>query len=117
MDKIPTQEEYEDALKDDTDLDKMIIKLGELNELVYEDLILYINTTYWVGKGDFKLVWIGNSVEFPEGECKIVWDRLVNDYASHTTLSLLKLKSRSHISKLESIRKDPDEQISKWKCF
>ena len=31
MDKIPTQEEYEDALKGNEELDKNIIKLGELN--------------------------------------------------------------------------------------
>ena len=31
IDKIPTQDKYENALEGDTDLDKKIIKLGELN--------------------------------------------------------------------------------------
>ena len=39
VDKIPTQEEYKSALEGDKDLDKKIVKLGELNELAYEDLI------------------------------------------------------------------------------
>ena len=37
MDKIPTQEGYEDAIN------KKILKFGELNKLVYEDLILSIH--------------------------------------------------------------------------
>ena len=53
MDKIPTQEEYENALEGDDDLNKKIIKLGELNELAYEDLILSINTSSSVGKVAF----------------------------------------------------------------
>ena len=31
--KIPTQDEYKNALEGDMNLDKKIIKLGELNEL------------------------------------------------------------------------------------
>ena len=50
MDEIPTQDEYEEALEGDMDLDKNILKLGELNELAYEDLILSINTSFSVGK-------------------------------------------------------------------
>ena len=40
----------------DTDLDKTVIKFGDLNELAYEDLILFINTNYSVGKVAFGLV-------------------------------------------------------------
>ena len=76
--KIPTQDEYEDALEGDIDLKKKIIKLGELNELAYEDIILSINATSSVEKVAFGLVWNGNSVEFPEGKCKIAWDMLVS---------------------------------------
>ena len=42
VDKFPTQEEYESTLEGDEDLDKKIVKLGELNELAYKDLILLI---------------------------------------------------------------------------
>ena len=56
VEKIPMQEEYESALEGDEDLNKRIIKLGELNELAYEDLILSINTSSSVGKVAFGLV-------------------------------------------------------------
>ena len=52
------------------------------------------------------------SEHFPEGNCKVAWDRLVSKYAPHTALSLFKLKSNIHNSKLDSIDKDPDEWIS-----
>ena len=39
MDKIFMQDEYENPLEGDKDLNKMILKLGELNKLAHEDLI------------------------------------------------------------------------------
>ena len=35
MDKILTQDEHENALKGEIELDKKIVKLGELNELAH----------------------------------------------------------------------------------
>ena len=49
------------------------------------------------------------SEDFPKGNCKIAWERLVSKYAPHTASFLLKLKSELHNNKLESIEKDPDE--------
>ena len=112
MDKIPAQEEYENALEGNDDLNKKIVKLGELNELAYEDLILLINTSSSVGKVAFGLVKNVKSKDFLDGNCKVAWDRLVSKYAPHTASSLLKLKSKFHNSRLESIDKDPDEWIS-----
>ena len=48
MDEIPTQEEYKAALDGDEDLDKKC-KLGDLNELAYEDFVLVINVSSSVG--------------------------------------------------------------------
>ena len=80
VNKIPTHEEYEEALEGDNELDKKIVKLGELNELAYKDLILSINTNSFVGiKRTFGLVKNAKSVDFPEGNCKIAWDRLVSN--------------------------------------
>ena len=67
VDKIPMQEEYEYALKGDMDLKKKIIKLGELNELDYEDLFLSININSSVGKVACGLVRNAKSLEFPKG--------------------------------------------------
>ena len=56
MGKIPFHDEYKNAMEGDTDLNKKIIKLGELSELVYKNLILLINTRSSVGKVAFGLI-------------------------------------------------------------
>ena len=111
VDKITTQDEYENTMEGDTDLDKKIVKLDELNELAYEDLILSINASSSVGKVAFNLVKDVKSADFQEGNCKIVWDRLVSKYAEGSALSLPTWKSEFNNSKLESMKKDTDEWI------
>ena len=105
------QNEHNNALNGDTDLDKKIVKLFELNEL-YEDLILWIITSSSVGKVTFGLVRNVKSADFLEGNSKIAWNRLVSNYASHAAFSWLKLESELHNGKFELIEKDPDEWIS-----
>ena len=112
VDKVPNEHKYEIALKGNTDLNKKIIKLGDINELAYESLIVFINTSSFVGKVVLGFVKNTKSEDFLEGNCKVVWDWLVLKYAPHTASSLLKLKSEFHNSKLESIEKDHDELIS-----
>ena len=48
VDKVAIQDECENAINDDMDLDKKIIKLGELL-WTYDDLILSINNNLSVG--------------------------------------------------------------------
>ena len=93
--------EYEEALEGDTDICKEIIKFGELNKLAYEDLILAIDTSSSVGNLAFKLVCNSKSLKFPEGTCKVGWDKLVNKYAPCNAMSLLKLTNEFHNSKLD----------------
>ena len=81
--EIPTQDEY------DADLNKKIAKLGELNELACKDLILAINTSSSVLKVLFRLVKNAKSLDYPEGNCNVTWNRQVSKYAPHTALSLL----------------------------
>ena len=111
FDEIPTQDEYENALKGDMEVNKKTMKLGELNELASEDVILSINTSSSIGKVAFELVTNAKNSIFCMGNYKNVCGRLVSKYALHTALSLSKLKSELHNSKLESIEKDPDEWI------
>ena len=82
------QEELKDAQEGDTDLDKKVDELGELNELAYKDLIPSISTSFPVGRVAIGLAKNAKSPEFPEGNCKIVWDQLVNKYVSHNALSM-----------------------------
>ena len=49
-----------------------------------EDPILSININSSVGKEAFGLVRIVKSLEFPKGNHKIEWNRLVDKYATHT---------------------------------
>ena len=69
VDEIPTQNKYENVMEGDTDLNKKIIKLGELNELSHKDLILWINTSFPVGRVAFGLVRNAKSADFPEENC------------------------------------------------
>ena len=68
--KIPIQDELIAVEASTSDDDKKVKKLGELNELGYEDLILLINGTKPAGKVAFKIVKDYNSPEYPEGNCK-----------------------------------------------
>ena len=93
------------------------MKLGELNELAYEDVSLSVNTSFSVGKMAFGFVRNAKSADFPEGYCKIELNRLVSKDAPHTASSLLKLKSEFCNSKSESIKKDQDDGISTLKVL
>ena len=106
------QGEFEKAKESDTDLDQNIVKLSELHELAYEDLILSINASSAVGNVAFEFLRNAKNLEIPEGNCKITRDRLVNKHALHTSLSLLKLRNEFHSSKLDSVAKDMNEWIS-----
>ena len=51
VNKVHTQPVFVRAFKGSTDHDKM-----KLNKVAYEDVILWINTDYSVGKVEFRLV-------------------------------------------------------------
>ena len=70
VDKVLSQEEYENALKGNMSFNKKIMKLGELNKLTYEDLILSINTNSSDGKVVFRLV--RNTRSFWKGTVKLL---------------------------------------------
>ena len=74
VDKVPTQDGNKEALEGDMDLDKKIIKPGDLNGLYKKDLILSINTGSVMGKVTFRLMRNAKSPDFPMGNCNIAWD-------------------------------------------
>lgn len=110
--KVPTQEQIELAETSTSAPDKKIIKLGELNELAYEDIVLSINHTSSAGKVAFSLIKNCKSDEFPEGNCRMAWERLVKKYEPHTAPKLLKLKKELMNMRLDDVSKDPDEWIT-----
>ena len=107
--RIPTQSEYEKAV---TDGNKEQIKIGDLNEEAFEDIVLSINHTSRQGKVAFSLVRNCRTSKYPEGNCKLAWDRLVAKYAPKTAPSLLKLKKEFANSKLDDNDKHPDEWVT-----
>ena len=76
-----------------------------------------INNNSSVGKVGFGLDHNAKHLEFPEGNYKLALARLVNQHASHTASSLLKLKSEFDHSKLDLIEKVPNKWISKLEVF
>ena len=71
MEKILTQDEYKSTLEGDIDLNKKIIKLGELSKLDFEDWILSINSSSFVGKVAFGLVNNAKSAEFSKETARL----------------------------------------------
>ena len=80
-------------------------ELGALNDLVYEDLMLSINTKFSVRQVAFGLLRNAKCLKFLKGNCKVAQDRLIDKYALQVASYILKLKSKVHNSKLESTRK------------
>ena len=68
---MPTADEYDLAELGNSPDDKKVVRLGDLNELAYEDLILSINGNTKAGRVAFNLVKNSKSDEYPEGNCKI----------------------------------------------
>ena len=106
---VPTQSEYDQVV---TDSDTATIKLGQLNEEAYKDLILSINTTMKQGRVAFSLVKNSKTTQYLEGNCKLTWDRLTTMDAPKTAPSLLKLKKKFASSILEDLDRNPDEFIT-----
>ena len=74
--------------------------------------MLSINTSSSVSRFALGLFKNAKMEDFLEGYCKVAWDMLVSKYALHTAMSLVKLKSKFHNSKCESINKNPNNWIS-----
>ena len=108
-DTVPTAEDYESAVaKNDKSRDNMI-KLNDANKEAFEDIILSIDHTSKQGKVAFSLVKNCKTAKYPEGNCKLAWDRLVAKYSPKTAPLMLKLKKTFANSQLESVDKHPDE--------
>ncbi len=77
VDKVPTKTECEAAEHASSVHFEAVKKLGDLNVLLYEDIILSIDNKTAAGKVAFNLLvntWY--SEDFPEGNCRLAWDCL-----------------------------------------
>jgi hypothetical protein len=113
---IPTKSEYTAAGGGSTDNQKLTVKLWQLNELAFEEILLSINVKTKQGKIAFNLVDNCTTAEQPQGNCKIAWERLVHKYAPKTAPSYIQLKKDFANSKLESVDTDPDKWMTDLEC-
>ena len=65
----------------------------------------------------FSLVKNCKTNEYPKGNLKLKWDRLVTKSAPKTAPSLLKWKKKFANNKLDSVEKHPDEWITELESF
>ena len=114
---IPTESEYTAAAGGSTDAEKLTVKLWQLNELAFEEILLSINGQTKQGKIAFNLVDNCTTAEQPECNCKISWERLVHKYAPKTAPSYIQLKKDFTNSKLASVDTDPDEWMTDLECL
>jgi hypothetical protein len=83
---IPTKSEYTAAGGGSTDAEKLTVKLWQLNELAFEEILLSISGQTKEGKIAFSLVDNCTTAHQPEDDCKIAWKRLVHIYAPNRLL-------------------------------
>ena len=76
VDKVPTQSEDEMAELRSSVQDEAVKKLGKLNVLTYEDILMSIDTKTAAGKVAYNLVNTCYSEDFPERNCRLAWDCL-----------------------------------------
>ena len=88
-------------------------RLRELNELAYEDLILFIDGTTDAGRVAFSIVRGSKSNELKDGDACLAWKRLNDKYESKSAPSRLKLKKEFNNSKLQNLKEDPDVWLTK----
>ena len=96
-----------DILKSPEDDEK--IKMRDLNELAYGDLIMSMNTKTPGGMVAFSLVKSSKSKDYPDGNATISFKKLKDKYAPETGPTLTKLHQQFYSSKLKNQKSaDPD---------
>ena len=77
-DAVLTAKEYENVAAEGKNRDDTV-RLNDLNEEAFEDIILrpvHIDHTAKQGRVVFSLVNNCKMAKYPEGDCKLAWDRL-----------------------------------------
>jgi gag-polypeptide of LTR copia-type len=87
------------------------LKLKDLNELGYSDLMLSTDTTTSHGKVAFGLIRASKSKDYPDGNITIAWKRLKEKYAPSTAPTLAKYQKQFFGAKLRK-GADPDQFIT-----
>ena len=113
-DKIPTKQEIDaiEAKSTQDDDDKKVLAVHKLNKKGFMLLTLSIDTETGKGKTAFRLVKNSKTKEYPDGNCKMLWDRLEAKYARKSIGALMHLKGLYENSELGGMSNDPGDWIS-----
>jgi hypothetical protein len=87
------------------------IKIRELNEDAYSDLVLSIDTSTSAGKVAFSYVRGTKTAEYEDGNAEVAFARLCNKYAPKAAPSLAKTNRLFYQAKLKK-QVDPDNFIT-----
>jgi gag-polypeptide of LTR copia-type len=98
-----------DSLTVGKDDDK--IKVRDMNEMAYSDLIMAMDTSTKQGMVAFNLVMSSKTTEFRDGHAGISWKRLLLKYQPDTGCQLTKLHKQFYASTLKP-GQDPDVWIT-----
>jgi hypothetical protein len=79
-----------DEVNEETDKGKTMMKIFDLNELAYTELILSIDVKTSSGKIAFDMVKGCKNKDYTEGNATMAWERLKNKYKPTSAPSLVK---------------------------
>ena len=100
-----------DEMIDETEDGKKKKRAKEMNEIAYTELILSMDPKKSAGKVAFKLVKGTKTEEFPDGNAKIAWERLIKKYRPSSAPTMVNLEKTFRQSKLGK-GQDPDNWIT-----
>ena len=89
-----------------TDAGKAEAKLRGLNELAYEDLILFINGSTDAGRIAFSIIRNSKTSDLKDGDSALAWKGLCDKYESKTAPARLNLKNKFSSAKLKNAKSD-----------
>ncbi len=111
--KVPPQTKFEMAAQGSSVEDRAVKKLGWLNVLANEDILLFIDNKTADGNVVFILVKTCDFIDFSEGNCRLAWDHLYSKFDPNTA-PLYKIFENC---RLDSADKDPHIWISNLKAL
>ena len=94
-----------------TDEGKEMLKIIELNELAYSELVLSMDVKKAAGKVAFQIVKGCKTKEYEDGNAAVAWERLKKKYQPTSAPSLVKLECTFRKSVLKE-KEDPGEWIT-----
>jgi gag-polypeptide of LTR copia-type/Zinc knuckle len=100
-----------DEINEETDEGKTMMKILDLNELAYIELILSIDVKTSSGKIAFNMVKGCKNKDYTEGNATMAWERLKNKYEPTSAPSLVKTERLFRQSSLTR-NEDPDAWIT-----